>query len=66
MARRYDIQITAQIAIGGVYEADTMQEALATARMELRAGGEIGDISVERSIFLDEPEPEPVPFTDML
>ena len=63
--KKYDIQITAQISIGGVYEANTMQEAIETARMELRQQGGITDISVERSVFLDDPETEPVPFADL-
>ena len=63
MPRKYDILIRAEIEIGGVYEADNRDIAIETAIRELRTGGEVSNLSVERAIFLDEDDadaPEPV------
>lgn len=57
MSRKYDIRLRATIEIGGVYEAETVQEAKAIAESELRSQGEIGDIEIDRAIFLDDENP---------
>ena len=56
--KKYDIRLTAVIEIGGVFEANSAEEARAGAEMELRPRGEITDIQVGRCIFLDEEEPD--------
>lgn len=61
MARKYDIILKATIEIGGVFEADDAQQALAAAQSELRSQGQIGDIVAERCIYLDEPDPDDLP-----
>lgn len=61
--RKYDILLRAEIEIGGVYEADSAALAIETATRELRTGGDVSNLSVERAIFLDEDDadaPEPV------
>lgn len=64
--RKYDIVLKAEIEIGGVFEADNRDEAIAAARQELRSG-ELSNVTIERAIFLDDEEPnapEPV-FPDL-
>jgi hypothetical protein len=59
--KKYDIVLRATIEIGGEYEANSAEEARAAAELELRSGGQIGDITVERCIYLDEPDPSDLP-----
>jgi hypothetical protein len=54
MAYEYDIRLTAVIEIGAKYTASTAEEARAMAELELRAHGQISDITVDRCIFLDD------------
>ncbi len=58
--KKYDIRLTAIIEIGGVYEADSAEEARAAAELELRSSGEIGDIQIQRCIYLDEEDADDV------
>ena len=51
MPKKYDIRLTAVIEIGGVFEANSAEEARAAAEMELRPRGEITDIQVGRCIY---------------
>ena len=67
--RNYDVQLRATVSIGGVFRAPDSETALANAKLELRAQGELSDVEVERLVFLDdEEEPtnvstgEPEPF----
>lgn len=53
MPKEYDIQIKALITIGGKYAADSMEEAIQTAKLELRSNGEISDVEIERAMYLD-------------
>jgi len=55
--RRYDIRLSATIEIGGVFEANSAEEARAAAEMELRPRGEISGLIVERAIYLDDEDP---------
>jgi hypothetical protein len=57
MAYEYDIRLTAVIEIGGKYTANTRDEAIAAATMELRPQGEIRDVQIDRCIFLDNEDP---------
>ena len=54
MQHEYDILITATIEIGGRYQAETLEEAIETAKLELRSQGQLSDLSVSRAIMLDE------------
>ncbi len=56
--KKYDIRLTAIIEIGGVYEANSAEEARAAAELELRPRGEITALQFERCIYLDEEEPD--------
>ncbi len=56
--KKYDIRLTAIIDIGGVYEANSAEEARAAAELELRSSGGISDIQIQRCIYLDEEEPD--------
>lgn len=49
----YDIVITGTIEIGGTYQADTVEEAIALATLELRPQGEIINVTTERAVYLD-------------
>jgi len=68
MLKKYDIRLTAVIEIGGVFEANSAEEARAAAELELRSSGEISDIQVGRCIYLDEEEPDALydPYTGPL
>lgn len=59
MDREYDIIIEAKISISGKYTADSLQEAIDTAKGELRSQGEISDVIVERSVCLFETDDVP-------
>lgn len=48
---KFNIILKATIEIGGVWEAQTRDEAIATAQLELRSRGEIGSIEVERAVY---------------
>lgn len=56
MQHDYDIIIKANISIGGRYTAESREEAVIAAQHELRSGGEISDMEVERAVMLDEEE----------
>ncbi len=58
MPKKYDIRLTAIIEIGGVYEANSAEEARAAAELELRPCGEITALQFERCIYLDDPDEE--------
>jgi hypothetical protein len=58
MAYEYQIKLTAVIEIGGKFTANTRDEAIAAATLELRAQGEISDIRTDQCIFLDEELPD--------
>ncbi len=68
MPKKYDIRLTAVIEIGGVFEANSAEEARAIAQTELRSAGEISDVQIQRCIYLDEEEPDalydpgPIPY----
>jgi len=55
--KKYDIRLSATIEIGGVFEANSAEEARAAAEMELRPRGEIANLIVERAIYLDDEDP---------
>ena len=61
MPKKYDIVLKATIEIGGVFEANSAEEARAAAQSELRVNGEISDLTIERCIYLDEPDPTDLP-----
>lgn len=44
MAQVYRVYLTANIEIGGEFEADSWDEAVEAARQELRAQGEISNV----------------------
>lgn len=66
---KYHVVRTATIEIGGVFEADTLAEAVEQADRELRAQGEISDNNTIQGILVDDeaeaqssdPEPSPMP-----
>ncbi len=60
MNRPYDVLIQATIEIGGKFEAESREEAIAMATAELKAQGEIHTVTVERCIFLDEEDPKTI------
>ncbi len=60
MNRPYDVLIQATIEIGGKFEAESSQDAIAQALLELRSQGEISNTVVERCIFLDEEDPKTI------
>lgn len=62
MPKKYDIRLTAIIEIGGVFEANSAEEARALAQTELRPHGDISAIQVERCIYLDEEDPPDVAY----
>ena len=55
---KYEILIRAEIEIGGVWEAEDLDTALAQARLELKAYGELSNLTVERTVLLDDEEVE--------
>lgn len=61
MARKYDILLKATIEIGGEFSANSAEEARAAAESELRSQGEMSDLTLERCIFLDEPDSDDLP-----
>lgn len=42
----YDLELSATISIGGRWEAETLEDAVTMARLELRHHGEMGEESV--------------------
>jgi len=54
----YDVILTAKIEIGGQYWGNTAAEAIDAARLDLKANGELSEITVERQMLVDD---EPVP-----
>lgn len=58
--RKYHIILRAELEYGGTFEAPSLVDAtaLAKAEMKLHASELVGDIDVERAVFLDPEDPD--------
>jgi hypothetical protein len=58
MTHLYDIVISARLELHTQITAASASLAMATAKAELLNNGRVLDITVERNVLLDEPDPE--------